>query len=675
MRAKQLVFSGILLGIFFSAFAAHATMTTTFESSNGRKYTITSRQVGTALSFGKRWLYDPAPILPCPQTNNQHVFLFVTCQFEGGSCAIQTQALYKSESTDGLTYGSPKLLLTNPSGVVDFIAPRAIWNGRQWNIYVQGVKQGRPNAIYLATGATLDSLNWVLGSDGQAREIITSIDPYTGAGIGEGQQWFNTAAYGGYPGYNIYSVYNDWNYPNMGGYEFTMISGDGTNVQQWYGPVFPAYSAAAGVLLPDVMLANSSDAATKGDPSFTLGNGCFEGQTRYSPLVGLGFYSAPYTYKNGAWFSDGMVGEVYKSNPGYYDAVIETSGPNNSGFSPRFARNLYGYVEPVSYNPTTWKTFVYYNNSQINENDTDGCPSAGFSINGFRNHVQSFGVTEITIAEVGGPAPLVDLSVTKSGPGSGTVTSSPAGITCGATCTAGFTNGSVVTLTASPGAGSMFVGWSGACSGGGSCILTMDAAKSVTAAFNPVPANYVGCFTDDGNRALPTFLSSGGETVESCVQKAAAAGYACAGLQWYGQCFAGNTPGYVQVADAECNTPCNANPGEMCGGPWRNSIYRTGVTPSKTLSVAKGGSGSGSVTSSPAGITCGATCTANFATGTPVTLTASPAGGSTFAGWSGAVLGHRVLHGDHERSAIRNRHVQRCCHRSTDLGYCGWAHV
>jgi hypothetical protein len=57
--------------------------------------------------------------------------------------------------------------------------------------------------------------------------------------------------------------------------------------------------------------------------------------------------------------------------------------------------------------------------------------------------------------------------------------------------------------------------------------------------------------------------------------------------------------------------------------------------PTHTLTVTKTGSGSGTVTSSPAGINCGGTCDASFAEGTPVALTPSPAGGSTFAGWSG----------------------------------------
>ncbi len=52
-----------------------------------------------------------------------------------------------------------------------------------------------------------------------------------------------------------------------------------------------------------------------------------------------------------------------------------------------------------------------------------------------------------------------------------------------------------------------------------------------------------------------------------------------------------------------------------------------------TLTVTR--AGSGSVTSSPSGIDCGTTCSAAFASGTSVTLTAVASGGSTFTGWSG----------------------------------------
>jgi RHS repeat-associated protein len=61
-----------------------------------------------------------------------------------------------------------------------------------------------------------------------------------------------------------------------------------------------------------------------------------------------------------------------------------------------------------------------------------------------------------------------------------------------------------------------------------------------------------------------------------------------------------------------------------------------------TLSISKNGSGVGTVTSSPSGIVCGPTCAADFDPYSTVTLTATPAAGSTFQGWSGACSGTAV---------------------------------
>jgi hypothetical protein len=57
--------------------------------------------------------------------------------------------------------------------------------------------------------------------------------------------------------------------------------------------------------------------------------------------------------------------------------------------------------------------------------------------------------------------------------------------------------------------------------------------------------------------------------------------------------------------------------------------------PMATLTVTNTGTGSGTVTASPAGIDCGSSCSASYASGTVVDLTAVAASGSTFAGWSG----------------------------------------
>jgi PKD repeat protein len=138
------------------------------------------------------------------------------------------------------------------------------------------------------------------------------------------------------------------------------------------------------------------------------------------------------------------------------------------------------------------------------------------------------------------------LTVSSQGSGSGRVGSTPVGIDCGDSCASGFFAGTVVTLTATPDAGSLFSGWSGDCSGTGGCQVTMDQARSVTATFAQT-------------------------TVE--------------------------------------------------------------------LTVSRAGTGSGQVSSSPAGISCGDGCQASFDAGTVVTLTATADSSSVFTGWSGDCSG------------------------------------
>jgi hypothetical protein len=78
------------------------------------------------------------------------------------------------------------------------------------------------------------------------------------------------------------------------------------------------------------------------------------------------------------------------------------------------------------------------------------------------------------------------LTVTKSGGGQGTVKTNLAGINCGATCTsmaAAYYQGQEVELTQLAGKGSTFGGWSGACTGTGTCKVPITEAQEVTAEF------------------------------------------------------------------------------------------------------------------------------------------------------------------------------------------------
>jgi hypothetical protein len=103
-----------------------------------------------------------------------------------------------------------------------------------------------------------------------------------------------------------------------------------------------------------------------------------------------------------------------------------------------------------------------------------------------------------------------ELTVSKTGSGSGSVSSFPSGISCGSGCEI-FNYGTPVTLTATPDAGFAFIGWSGGgCSGVSACTVTMAAAKSVTANFADVtkPVLVIDPVTSPTNQSSQTLSGS-----------------------------------------------------------------------------------------------------------------------------------------------------------------------
>ncbi|MEP7098782.1 MAG: hypothetical protein ABI748_14070, partial [Dokdonella sp.] len=77
------------------------------------------------------------------------------------------------------------------------------------------------------------------------------------------------------------------------------------------------------------------------------------------------------------------------------------------------------------------------------------------------------------------------LYVSRAGSGDGAVSSTDAQIDCGLTCAHAYAGGATTTLTVTPAAGSIFTGWSGACTGTAPCNVFIDGDQSVTATFAP----------------------------------------------------------------------------------------------------------------------------------------------------------------------------------------------
>jgi hypothetical protein len=218
----------------------------------------------------------------------------------------------------------------------------------------------------------------------------------------------------------------------------------------------------------------------------------------------------------------------------------------------------------------------------------------------------------------------VTLTVSASGNGSGTVTSQPAGIDCGAMCTGTFAAGTSVTLDASPAAGSAFLGWSGGggCSGTAPCTITLGADTTVTAMFAL------------GHTLMVTVDGTGAGTVTS-----APAGINC-GSDCSEQYVAGTQ---VTLTAGPSGSSTFTGWGGACSGTSTCMVTvdsavlvtATFAINQHVLDVARAGNGAGTVTSSPAGIDCGMDCTETYDEGTVVTLTASPSTGSGFTGWAG----------------------------------------
>jgi PKD repeat protein len=261
-------------------------------------------------------------------------------------------------------------------------------------------------------------------------------------------------------------------------------------------------------------------------------NAVFYGESYSDAAESANFYFAPYSWTD--WW-DAPAAQWYLLGP--YNLTVFTAGPGSGSVAWSPAGISCTYCQ-ASFDAGTQVTVT-------------ATPDPGWRFTGWSGDCTGTGTCQVTMNQAHyvtanfGPETF-DLSVATQGGGTGQVTSSPAGITCGTTCQTSFDPGTVVTLTASPDAGSIFTGWSGDCTGTGTCQVIMNPAHYVTANFGP-------------------------ETFD--------------------------------------------------------------------LRVATQGGGSGQVTSSPAAITCGTTCQTTFGPGTVVTLTASPDAGSIFTGWSGDCTG------------------------------------
>ncbi len=224
--------------------------------------------------------------------------------------------------------------------------------------------------------------------------------------------------------------------------------------------------------------------------------------------------------------------------------------------------------------------------------------------------------------------PARTLSITVNEYGKGYVSAPSPGYACSYVCPEEFAEGTEVTLTPTAYAGYRFTGWSGACSGTGACVVTLGANAAVTANFGPIPDHTLKVSEAGPGKGVVFSTFVGIECGTDCTESyEEGTSVTLSAYPYTGDAFAGWSGGGCS-GTGTCTVTMAAD----------TEVTATFSAP-HTLTVYPNGSGSGRVDSSPAGIGCSGYCSASFEDGTQVTLTATPASGSSFGGWSGGGCG------------------------------------
>jgi hypothetical protein len=202
---------------------------------------------------------------------------------------------------------------------------------------------------------------------------------------------------------------------------------------------------------------------------------------------GGGILDSAEVYDRGLGFADAWRPALSSASPGFIGRELTLGGSGWRGYGLEEASGGGNNSSPTNYplvqlrrldnGQQTWQPTQAFSATQLTTRPLAGILPGPALATVYVNGIPSPGkVIQVYTPEA--------LSLVPAGSGRGRVSSDPDGIDCGLTCLADFRLNTPVTLTATPLISSTFAGWSGACSGAGSCAVTMTADVVVTATFD-----------------------------------------------------------------------------------------------------------------------------------------------------------------------------------------------
>ena len=213
-----------------------------------------------------------------------------------------------------------------------------------------------------------------------------------------------------------------------------------------------------------------------------------------------------------------------------YVAINRTASANTRTYTTTLPAGYYCNITAYDFNPATGLCVLPGTNTPAPASALIKVEADGQILNQTVAAMKAFAIH--VNAKLGNQA----INVGKTGNGGGQVQSDPAGITCGASCSATYVYSTTVTLTATPNSFSNFDGWSGACTGTGGCTVVTTQTNHVTATFSLKTYNLTTATDGTGSGSVSLDPTGGTYDHGTVVTATASANTGSTFAGWSGAC-------------------------------------------------------------------------------------------------------------------------------------------